>query len=36
MGRGLTLIVALSSSCFLYAVMADVVAKESEKPMRMP
>ena len=36
MGRESTLATALSSIRFLYAEMADVVAKERENPMRMP
>jgi hypothetical protein len=36
MGRRLVLVVALSSVRLLYVEMADVVAKEREKPMRMP
>jgi hypothetical protein len=36
MGLRLALVVALSSARLLYVEMADVVAKEREKPMRMP
>jgi hypothetical protein len=36
MGRRLALVIALSSVRLLYVEMTDVVAKEREKPMRMP
>ena len=36
MGRRLALVVALSSIRLLYVETTDVVAKEREKPMRMP
>lgn len=36
MGRRLALVVAMSSVRLLYVEMTDVVAKEREKPMKMP